>query len=280
MLYHDPSRRRLQDVLTCIRETCTIDEAGFRLNRNAERHLKSPAEMARLFADYPRAIANTAELASRSNFSLKELTYEYPDEIAPDGEDPQARLERLTWEGLKRRYPAHLWPDGPPPAVVEQIKHEFVLIARHNYAPFFLTVEDIVRFAREQKILHQGRGSAANSAVCYALGITEVDPARSNLLFERFISDARDEPPDIDVDFEHEKREEVIQYVYDRFGRHRAGLCATVICYRTRGAVREVGKALGLSPDVTAALAGSIWGWSEEGIDPKELAALGLDALD
>jgi error-prone DNA polymerase len=275
VLYHDPSRRRLQDVLACIRETCAIDEAGFRLHRNAERHLKSPSEMARLFADYPQAVANTAELASRCNFSLKELTYEYPDEIAPDGEDPQARLERLTWEGLKRRY-----PDGPPPAVVEQIKHEFVLIARQNYAPFFLTVEDIVRFARKEKILHQGRGSAANSAVCYALGITEVDPARSNLLFERFISDARDEPPDIDVDFEHEKREKVIQYVYDRFGRHRAGLCATVICYRTRGAVREVGKALGLSPDVTAALAGSIWGWSEEGVDPQELAGLGLDASD
>ena len=275
VLYHDPSRRRLQDVLTCIRETCAIDEAGFRLHRNAERHLKSPGEMTRLFADYPQAIANTAELASRCAFSLKELTYEYPDEIAPGGEDPQARLERLTWEGLKRRY-----PDGPPPAVVEQIKHEFVLIARQHYAPFFLTVEDIVRFAREKSILHQGRGSAANSAVCYALGITEVDPARSNLLFERFISDARDEPPDIDVDFEHEKREKVIQYVYDRFGRHRAGLCATVICYRTRGAVREVGKALGLSPDVTAALAGSIWGWSEDGVDPQELAGLGLDASD
>ena len=275
VLYHDPSRRRLQDVLTCIRETCRIDEAGFRLHRNAERHLKSASEMTRLFADYPQAIANTAELASRCTFSLKELTYEYPDEIAPDGEDPQARLERLTWEGLKRRY-----PDGPPPAVVEQIKHEFVLIARLHYAPFFLTVEDIVRFARKKGILHQGRGSAANSAVCFALGITEVDPARSNLLFERFISDARDEPPDIDVDFEHEKREDVIQYVYDRFGRHRAGLCATVVCYRTRGAVREVGKALGLSPDVTAALAGSIWGWSEDGVDPQELAGLGLDASD
>ena len=280
VLYHDPSRRRLQDVLTCIRDTCTIDEAGFRLNRNAERHLKSQEEMARLFADYPQAIANTAELASRCTFSLKELTYEYPEEIAPNGEDPQARLERLTWEGLKRRYPLHNWPGGAPPVVVEQIKHEFALIARHNYAPFFLTVEDIVRYAREQKILHQGRGSAANSAVCYALGITEVDPARSNLLFERFISDAREEPPDIDVDFEHERREEVIQYVYDRFGRHRAGLCATVICYRTRGAVREVGKALGLSPDVTAALAGSIWGWSEEGINAQELAGLGLDASD
>ena len=280
VFYHDPSRRRLQDVLTCIRETCTIDEAGFRLHRNAERHLKSPAEMARLFADYPQAIANTAELASRCTFSLKELTYEYPEEIAPNGEDPQARLERLTWEGLKRRYPPHNWPNGAPPAVVEQIKHEFALIAHHNYAPFFLTVEDIVRFACEKKILHQGRGSAANSAVCYALGITEVDPTRSNLLFERFISDAREEPPDIDVDFEHEKREDVIQYVYDRFGRHRAGLCATVICYRTRGAVREVGKALGLSPDVTVALAGSIWGWSEEGIDPKELTGLGLDASD
>ncbi len=280
VLYHDPSRRRLQDVLTCIRETCTIDEGGFRLHRNAERHLKSQAEMARLFAAYPQAIANTADLASRCTFSLKELTYEYPDEIAPDGEDPQARLERLTWEGLTRRYPPHNWPGGAPPAVVEQIKHEFVLIERHRYAPFFLTVENIVRYAREQKILHQGRGSAANSAVCYALGITEVDPARSNLLFERFISDARDEPPDIDVDFEHERREEVIQYVYGRFGRHRAGLCATVICYRTRGAVREVGKALGLSPDVTAALAGSIWGWSEDGIDPQEVAGLGLDASD
>jgi error-prone DNA polymerase len=280
VLYHCPSRRRLQDVLTCIRHTCTIDEAGFRLASNAERHLKSAAEMARLFADYAHAIANTAELASRCAFSLKELTYEYPDEIAPGGEDPQARLERLTWEGLKRRYPPHAWPDGPPQAVAEQIRHEFALIERHNYAPFFLTVEDIVRYARGENILHQGRGSAANSAVCYALGITEVDPARSNLLFERFISDAREEPPDIDVDFEHERREEVIQYVYRRFGRHRAGLCATAICYRTRGAVREVGKALGLSPDVTAALAGSIWGWSEDGVSAEEAAALGLDASD
>jgi error-prone DNA polymerase len=280
VLYHSPSRRRLQDVLTCIRHTCTIDEAGFRLARNAERHLKGASEMARLFADYPEAIANTVELASRCAFSLKELTYEYPDEIAPGGEDPQARLERLTWEGLTRRYPPHAWPDGPPSAVAEQIRHEFALIERHKYAPFFLTVEDIVRYARGENILHQGRGSAANSAVCYALGITEVDPARSNLLFERFISDARDEPPDIDVDFEHERREEVIQYVYRRFGRHRAGLCATVICYRTRGAVREVGKALGLSPDVTAALAGSIWGWSEDGVSAEEAAALGLDASD
>jgi error-prone DNA polymerase len=275
VLYHDPARRRLQDVLTCIRETCTIGEAGFKLQRNAERHLKSPAEMARLFAGHLEAIANTADLANRCTFSLKELTYEYPDEIAPNGEEPQARLERLTWEGLKQRY-----LDGAPAAVIEQIQHEFELIARHNYAPFFLTVEDIVRFARSQNILHQGRGSAANSAVCYALGITGVDPARSNLLFERFISDARHEPPDIDVDFEHERREEVIQYVYDRFGRHRAGLCATVICYRPRGAVREVGKALGLSPDVTAVLAGASWSWSEECIDPKELASLGLDAND
>ncbi len=219
--------------------------------------------------------SNTIELANRCTFNLKELTYEYPDEIAPNGEDPQSRLERLTWEGLKRRY-----PDGPPPSVIQQIAHEFELIARLNYAPFFLTVEDIVRFAREKNILHQGRGSAANSAVCYALGITEVDPARSNLLFERFISDARDEPPDIDVDFEHERREEVIQYVYDRFGRHRAGLCATVICYRTRGAVREVGKALGLSPDVTASLAGAVSSLSEAGIDAAGLEELGLDAGD
>ncbi len=277
VLYHDPARRRLQDVLTCIRNICTIDEAGFRLLRNAERHLKSPGEMARLFENYPEAIANTQELASRCSFSLKELCYEYPDEIAPNGEAPQARLERLTWEGLKRRYPP---PEGAPASVIKQIEHEFALISRLNYAPFFLTVEDIVRFAREKKILHQGRGSAANSAVCFALGITEVDPARSNLLFERFISDARDEPPDIDVDFEHERREEVIQYIYERYGRHRAGLCATVICYRTRGAVREVGKALGLSPDVTAALAGAVWGWSEEGINAGELANLGLDAGD
>ena len=275
VLYHDPARRRLQDVLTCIRDTCTIEEAGFRLTRNAERHLKSSGEMARLFAAHPEAIANTIELASRCNFSLRELTYEYPHEIAPDGEDPQARLERLTWEGLKRRY-----PDGAPASVVTQVEREFELIARLKYAPFFLTVEDIVRYACEQGILHQGRGSAANSAVCYALGITEVDPARSNLLFERFISDARDEPPDIDVDFEHERREEVIQYVYNRFGRHRAGLCATVICYRTRGAVREVGKALGLSPDVTAALAGSVSSWSEDAIGPEELRELGLNPGD
>jgi error-prone DNA polymerase len=280
VLYHSPSRRRLQDVLTCIRDTCTIDEAGFRLARNAERHLKSPDEMARLFTAHPEAIASTIELANRCTFSLNELTYEYPDEIAPNGENPQARLERLTWEGLGRRYPPHDFPSGPPAQVVQQIRHEFELIARHRYAPFFLTVEDIVRYARDNEILHQGRGSAANSAVCYALGITAVDPARSNLLFERFISDARDEPPDIDVDFEHERREEVIQYVYNRFGRHRAGLCATVICYRTRGAVREVGKALGLSPDVTAALAGAVWGWSEEGIAPSELESLGLDASD
>ena len=275
VLYHDPARRSLQDVLTCIRHTCTIGEAGFRLARNAERHLKSAAEMARLFAAHPEAIANTIELANRCTFNLKELTYEYPDEIAPNGENPQARLERLTWEGLKRRY-----PEGTPAPVVQQIGHEFELIARLKYAPFFLTVEDIVRYARDNGILHQGRGSAANSAVCYALGITEVDPARSNLLFERFISDARDEPPDIDVDFEHERREEVIQYVYRRFGRHRAGLCATVICYRTRGAVREVGKALGLSPDVTAALAGSVSSWSEDVIGPEELRELGLDPRD
>jgi len=275
ILYHTPERRRLQDVLTCIRYTCTIDEAGFRLAANAERHLKAPAEMARLFAGYPQALANTGKLAARCTFSLQELTYEYPDEIAPDGEDPQARLERLTWAGLQWRY-----PEGASDSVVEQVRHEFELIRRHRYAPFFLTVENVVRFAREKAILHQGRGSAANSAVCYALGITEVDPARSNLLFERFISDARDEPPDIDVDFEHERREEVIQYIYNRFGRHRAGLCATVICYRTRGAVREVGKALGLSPDVTAALSGSVWGWSDDGIDAGELASLGLDASD
>jgi error-prone DNA polymerase len=275
VLYHDPRRRRLQDVLTCIRDTCTIDEAGFRLEANAERHLKSPQEMARLFADYPQALHNTGEIVERCKFNLDELKYEYPEEIAPNGEPPQDRLARLTWEGAARRY-----RDGTPPQVKEQLEKELQLIGELNYAPFFLTVHDIVQYADSKGILFQGRGSAANSAVCYVLGITGVDPALGNCLFERFISSSRGEPPDIDVDFEHEKRELVIQHIYERFGRHRAGMTATVICYRTRGAIRDVGKALGLSPDITAALAGSVWGWSVEGIDPKALTENGLDPAD
>ncbi len=275
VLYHVPQRRCLQDVLTCIRHTCTIDDAGFRLEANAERHLKSPQEMARLFADYPQALYSGTEIAQRCKFDLEELKYEYPEEIAPDGEAPQDRLTRLTWEGAAWRYPG-----GVPPHVKEQLEKELNLIGELKYAPFFLTVQDIVQYATSKGILNQGRGSAANSAVCYVLGITGVDPALGNTLFERFISTSRGEPPDIDVDFEHERREEVIQYIYQRFGRHRAGLTATVICYRTRGAIREVGKALGLSPDVTAALAGSVWGWSVEGIDPAALTENGLDPGD
>jgi error-prone DNA polymerase len=275
VLYHVPERRRLQDVLTCIRHTCTIDEAGFRLEANAERHMKSPAEMARLFYEQPQALANSLEIVERCSFSLDQLRYEYPEEITPDGEAPLDRLVRLTWDGVEWRY-----PEGVPPAVKEQIENELTLIGKLEYAPFFLTVYDIVQYAKSQDILHQGRGSAANSAVCYVLGITGVDPALGNSLFERFVSASRNEPPDIDVDFEHERREDVIQHVYNRFGRHRAGLAATVICYRTRGALRDVGKALGLSTEVTAALAGSVWGWSVDGVQAKALTELGLDPRD
>src|SRR5216684_6867419 len=242
VLYHGPERRVLQDVLTCIREGCTIAEAGFRLNANAERHLKPEAEMRRLFRDHPEAVGRTCEIAERCRFSLDELRYEYPDEIVPAGRTPQEHLADLAWQGAAWRY-----PDGVPGEVRERIAHELRLIDELHYAPYFLTVHDIVRFAREKEILCQGRGSAANSAVCYCLGVTAVDPMQIDLLFERFISQERREPPDIDVDFEHERREDVIQYIYARYGRHRAGLAATVICYRARSAIREVGKAFGLS---------------------------------
>ena len=269
---HTAARRPLQDVLTCIREHCTIDEAGFRLAANAERHLKPAAEMARLFHDYPEAIANTVRIAARIDFSLDELRYEYAADPIPDGETPDSHLANLTWEGAAQRY-----PDGVPDKVQAQIKHELALIAELAYAPYFLTVHDIVRFARSQEILCQGRGSAANSTVCYCLGITAVDPARMDLLFERFVSAERNEPPDIDVDFEHERREEVIQYIYEKYGRERAGLAATVISYRGRSAIREVGKALGLSEDTTGALAGVIWGWSNDGVGEDKVRELGLD---
>jgi error-prone DNA polymerase len=275
VLYHRPERRRLQDVVTAIRAGCTVAAAGFRLLANAERHLKPPAEMARLFRDHPEAVARTLEIVERCRFSLDELRYEYPDETGPDGLAPQARLERLAWAGAAERY-----PDGMPDKVRRQIEHELGLVATLGYAPYFLTVHDIVREARRREILCQGRGSAANSAVCYCLGITAVDPAKLDLLFERFISAERNEPPDIDVDFEHERREEVIQYIYAKYGRDRAALAATVICYRSRGAIREVGKVLGLSEDVTAALAGSVWGWGRSGIEEGHVRALGLDPAD
>ncbi len=275
VLYHTPERRRLQDVVTCIREGRTLAAAGFLLAANAERHLKPPAEMARLFRDHPDALLRTLEIAGRCRFSLDELRYDYPDESGPDGLSPQERLERLTWEGAAWRYPY-----GVPDKVGQQIKHELGLIAERHYAPYFLTVHDIVREARRREILCQGRGSAANSAVCYCLGITSVDPARLDLLFERFISAERGEPPDIDVDFEHERREEVIQYIYKTYGRDRAALAATVIRYRSKSAIREVGKVLGLSEDVTSALAKTVWGWGSGGVEERHVRESGFDPDD
>jgi error-prone DNA polymerase len=231
--------------------------------------------MARLFARYPEAVARSAEIAERCRFSLNELRYQYPDEVKTPGCSAQESLETLTWEGAARRY-GGVVPDD----VRVQLEHELRLIGTLGYAPYFLTVESIVRFARSRKILCQGRGSAANSAVCFALHITEIDPVRSNLLFERFISAERHEPPDIDVDFEHERREEVIQWIFETYGRDRAALCAAVSRYRSRGAVREVGKVLGLAEDVTAALAGQVWGWSSEGVDEEHAADLNLNLAD
>jgi error-prone DNA polymerase len=275
VLYHAPERRRLQDVVSCIREGCTLADAGFRLLANAERHLKPADEMARLFRGHGSAVARTLEIVERCRFGLDELRYEYPDETGADGLPPQARLQHLTWAGAAERY-----AQGIPDKVRRQIEHELTLVAELGYAPYFLTVHDIVREARRRGILCQGRGSAANSAVCYCLGITSVDPARLDLLFERFISAERNEPPDIDVDFEHERREEVIQYIYGKYGRDRAALTATVICYRSRGAIREVGKVLGLSGDVTAALAGTVWGWGKGGVEERHVRELGLDPAD
>ncbi len=251
--YHAPERRPLVDVLTCVREKCTLRQAGLRLAVNAERHLKTPAEMARLFKNFPGAIARTVKIAQACRFSLGELKYEYPDEPVPEGKTAQQHLEDLTWAGAQERYAHDKYPDGIPPDVATRLHEELKLIAKLDYARYFLTVHDVVSFARrqEKEILCQGRGSAANSAVCYCLGITSVNPEKSNLLFARFISENRGEPPDIDVDFEHERREEVIQYIYSRYGRHRAAICATVIHYRPRRAIREVGKVLGLTEDVT-----------------------------
>ncbi len=272
---HKPARRPLQDVLTCIRERCTIHEAGRRLEANAERHLKPPREMARLFRAYPEAITRTVEIAGRCRFSLDELSYEYPIDPVAGGRAPQEELARLAFEGARERY-----GDRVPDKVAAAIDHELRVIEGLGYAPYFLTVYDIVRFARSRGILCQGRGSAANSAICYCLGITAVDPARVDLLFERFVSAARNEPPDIDVDFEHERREEVIQYIYRKYGRERAGLAATVISYRARSAVRDVGKALGLSLDAVGALSGTVWGHGGEGIDETRVREAGLDPAD
>ncbi|MGF1474546.1 MAG: error-prone DNA polymerase [Geminicoccaceae bacterium] len=273
--YHEPARRPLQDVLVCIREHYTLEEAGSRLFANGERHLKPPDEMFRLFKDFPEAVRASVELAERCRFSLDELAYDYPVQGEIDGRNPQQQLEHLVREGIEWRYPG-----GVPEDVQAQITHELKLVAELDYAPYFLTVHDIVRFARSQDILCQGRGSAANSAICYCLGITSIDPVRMGLLFERFVSAARNEPPDIDVDFEHQRREEVIQYIYRTYGRDHAGIAATVICYRSRSAVREVGKVFGLSMDSVDALAKTVWGWSTDGLEPSKLAESGLDVTE
>ncbi|WP_157017856.1 error-prone DNA polymerase [Mesorhizobium xinjiangense] len=272
VLYHAPEQRDLQDIVTCIREGVTLESAGRRLEANAERHLKSPDEMARLFRDAPEAIAETTDFLARIDFSLDELRYEYPDEPVPPGKTPQGWLEELTWRRAALRY-----PNGIPEKVVRLLKDELTLIGQLDYARYFLTIRDIVRYAEDKGILCQGRGSAANSAVCYVLGITAVDPSENELLFARFISTERREPPDIDVDFEHERREEVIQHIYERYGRERAGIAATVITYRPRSAIREVGKALGLTEDVTARLAGTVWGSWGDAITNEQVRQSGLE---
>jgi error-prone DNA polymerase len=276
--FHAPERRPLADIMMCIREKCTVAAAGFRLNVNAERHLKRPAEMARLFRHFPDAMARTMEIANAISFSLDDLKNEYPDEPVPPGKTAQEHLEDLTWKGASDRYPRNRFPEGIPAKVKKQIEEEFALIAKLDYARYFLTVHDVVRFARSMNILCQGRGSAANSVICYCLGVTSVDPHESQLLFARFISENRGEPPDIDVDFEHSRREEVIQYIYARYGRDKAAICATVIHYRSRRAIREVGQVLGLTSDVTTALAKTVWGWGREnGLPDDHIRQAGLD---
>jgi error-prone DNA polymerase len=275
VLYDSPDKRMLHDVVTAIREHITIDELGFRRERFADRYLKSPEEMERRFRAFPDAIQASADIAERCTFSLRELSYQYPGEVVMAGRTPQQALERLTRDALGAKF-----PEGPPRDYADLLEHELRLVGKLGYAPYFLTVNSIVRFARSQNILCQGRGSAANSMICYLLDITSIDPIRHTLLFERFISENRNEPPDIDVDFEHERREEVIQWIYEHYGHDHAALTAVVSRYRTRGAVREVGKALGLSEDVTAALSGQVWGWSNEGVAERHVDDLGLDKKD
>ena len=272
---HHGARRRLADVLTAIRLGVPVDRLGRQALPNNEGRLRSGAEMLRLFRGHEAAVHRAGELADRAAFSLDELQYEYPSENAP-GESASQRLARLARAGLLWRY-----PEGPPDRVQAQMTHELELISRLRYEPYFLTVHDIVAFARSRGILCQGRGSAANSVVCYALGVTSVSPEIGTMVFERFISEARNEPPDIDVDFEHERREEVIQHIYEKYGRHRAGLCATVIHYRGKRAVREVGRAMGLSVDTLAAMSSQIWGWGGPGaVTDTRLAEIGLDPAD
>ncbi len=274
--YHTPERRPLQDALACIRMGCTVEEAGLRLAPHAERHLKNPSDMGALFAGYPRALERTALITGRAAaFSLDELKYQYPEETCPAGSTPLRHLTDLAWQGARERYPR-----GVPDKVKGLVEHELKLIEELNYAPYFLTVHDLVVFARSKRILCQGRGAAANSAVCYCLGVTSVDPERIDLLFERFVSRERNEPPDIDIDFEHERREEAIQYLYGKYGRERAALCAEVISYRGRSAIRDVGKAMGLSLDCVDRLARTLDWWGEGEPDERTLRELGLNSRE
>jgi len=272
VLYHGPERRPLQDVMTCIREGCPITEAGFRLEANAERHIKTPAEMARLFERWPQAVERTLEIVERIGFDLGDLKEQYPDEPVPPGKTAMQHLTDLTWQGAAWRY-----PNGVSDKVADQLREELRLIAKMDYPNYFITVHDIVHKARDMGILCQGRGSAANSSVCFCLGVTAIDPTEHRLLFTRFISENRGEPPDIDVDFEHERREEVMQYVYDRYGREYAAICGTVIHYRPRSAIRDVGKALGLTEDITAILANTVWGSWGDGLPDEHIRQTGLD---
>ncbi|MBB6240024.1 error-prone DNA polymerase [Pedobacter sp. AK013] len=273
--YHDSSRRELQDILTCVREKCTIQDAGFLLHQNAERYMKEVAEMERLFRKYPEAIENTQMISEACRFSLDELKYVYPEEINPSGRSPMEELEHLTWKGAHEFY-----GEIVPEKVVNMINHEMAFVKQMDYANYFLFVEDIVREARSRGILCQGRGSAANSAICFVLGITSVNPMKFDLLFERFISPARNEPPDIDVDFEHERREEIIQYIYNKYGRDRAAIVATVTQQHQKGAIRDVGKAMGLSVDTINRLSGSLWEYTDEWFEGKRVTESGLDPND
>jgi error-prone DNA polymerase len=273
--YHEPSRRQLQDILTCMREKCTIHNAGYRLHQNAERFLKPKEEMFRLFRHYPEAIRTTQEVAEACQFSLRELKYVYPEEITSEGRTPQEEIAFLAWKGAQDHFGEEL-----PEIIRTAIHHELAFIEEMNYAAYFLTVYDIVRYARENGILCQGRGSAANSTICYCLGITSVDPTKFDLLFERFISSARNEPPDIDVDFEHERREEVIQYIYRKYGRERAAIVATVTQERQRGSIRDVGKAMGLAVDTINRISGSVWEFTEEWFEGKRLSEQGMNPND
>lgn len=277
VLYHHPDRRMLHDVMTAIRHTTTVDDLGFRRARSADRHLKPPHEMARRFAAWPEALQAVEAVVERCSFNPRALgkLYRYPDEVVMSGRSPQEALVKLARDALAVKF-----PEGPSPAYAELLEKELTLVEKFGYAPYFLTVHSIVRYARAQEILCQGRGSAANSLICFLLGVTSIDPVVHKLLFERFLSADRNEPPDIDVDFEHERREEVIQWIYETYGARHAALTAVVSRYRTRGAVREVGKALGLPEDVTAGLAGQVWGWSNEGVSEADAAALHLDASE